>query len=241
MPDDRLYIKVHNGLPDHPKVVGLSDKAFRAIVTYWCYCDRHYTDGSVPGVIALREGRKAIAELEKTGLIESRGSDWFCHDYLEHQRSAAEVKAMKEKRRSAGSLGGKARAENLASAKASASGLVKQTGSKPVAEVELEVEKEKTTLPRKRGSRLPNDWKPSTEDIAWQRTKAIADDLARREFEKFGNYWRSKSGATAVKLDWSGVWRNWLLTAQERVVPVADAQARARIAARASDPLASAR
>lgn len=156
MADDRLYIKVHNGMPDHPKVAGLSDKAFRAIVSFWCYCDRHYTDGTVPGVIALRESKRAVAELEKAGLIESRGADWYCHDYLEHQRSAAEVAAMKEKRRVSGSLGGKARAANIASAKASASDSPKQTPSKVVAEEELEKETEE----------LLRSSKPTTEVVA---------------------------------------------------------------------------
>lgn len=95
--------------------------------------------------------------------------------------------------------------------------------------------------PRKRGVRIPDDWKPTTADIEWQRRKAIPDALARREFEKFGNYWRAKSGANAVKLDWSMVWQNWLLEAQARASPEPDAAARAKIAARAADPLASAR
>ncbi len=37
------------------------------------------------------------------------------------------------------------------------------------------------------------------------------------ETEKFGNYWRSKSGREATKVDWVATWRNWMLTASERV------------------------
>lgn len=95
--------------------------------------------------------------------------------------------------------------------------------------------------PRKRATRLPDDWKPSADDIAWQRAKAIPDGLARREFEKFVNHWRAKAGSDAAKLDWSATWRNWLLRSQERAAPPADAQVQARIAARVADPLASAR
>lgn len=93
----------------------------------------------------------------------------------------------------------------------------------------------------KRGSRLPDAWLPSDADVKWQRDKGIPDQLARRELEKFGNYWRSRSGTGAAKLDWSLTWHNWLLDSQDRSAPAADTQARARIAARAADPLASAR
>lgn len=92
----------------------------------------------------------------------------------------------------------------------------------------------------RRATRLPEDWAPTEVDIDWQRKKNISDAVARREFERFVNYWRAK-GSNATKLDWSLTWHNWLLDAADRAAPANDAQARARIAARAADPLASAR
>jgi hypothetical protein len=81
--------------------------------------------------------------------------------------------------------------------------------------------------PRKRGTRIPEDFKPTPADIAWQREKGLSDALARRETEKFVNYWQAKSGSNAVKLDWSRTWRNWMLEAldrapRERSAPAAD-------------------
>lgn len=61
-----------------------------------------------------------------------------------------------------------------------------------------------------RGLRLPADWRPSAADIAWQRGEQIGDDEARRETEKFRDYWHSRAGAAARKLDWSLTWRNWI-------------------------------
>jgi hypothetical protein len=216
MPDDRTYIKVHDGLPDHPKIVGLSLAAKWALLTYWCYSSRHLTDGMVPRVIAAREGKKAVAELEKAGLIESRGDDWYCHDYLEHQRSAAEVQELRDKRREAGSKGGKAKANAMALAKQK----LKQTGSKSVAETETDTEElEKNSSSKaapRRGSRLPDDWKPTENDTTWQAEHGVDDVIARREAEKFRDYWRAKPGQSAVKLDWSATWRNWLRTVIER-------------------------
>jgi len=148
MPDDRLYIKVHNGMPEHPKVVGLSDRAFRALVSLWCYCDRNNTDGKVPGVVALKESRKAVTELEKAGLLRPAGSDWTCHDFLEHQRSLAQKAALKEKRATAGAKGGQAKA--LASA-SRLLGVGHDSGaSKSVAEKELEKEKDQTLAAKPR-------------------------------------------------------------------------------------------
>jgi hypothetical protein len=82
-------------------------------------------------------------------------------------------------------------------------------------ETETETDKEKTFLPHKRGTRIPKDWKPSTEDVAWQRESGISDLLARRELPKFCDYWVAKT-RDATKLDWSATWRNWLRTAVER-------------------------
>jgi len=48
MSDYRLFIKLHNGFPEHPKAVGLTDRAFRNLIELWCYCSRNLTDGLVP-------------------------------------------------------------------------------------------------------------------------------------------------------------------------------------------------
>lgn len=66
-----------------------------------------------------------------------------------------------------------------------------------------------TNKPRKRGSRLPDDWIPS---------KATRDQMAaenphvdqRAEHAKFCDYWHAKAGKDAVKVDWDATWRNWI-------------------------------
>src|SRR5215469_12896847 len=115
MPDDRTYIKVHDGMPDHPKVEALSDAAFRLLVTLWCWCGRHLTDGRIPeGIWSRRGSAKARDEL----------------------LTAEQVAELKAKRRAAGSMGGKAKARAVASAIASAKQTPKQTASKPLAETD---------------------------------------------------------------------------------------------------------
>lgn len=106
MPDERTYIKVHDGMPDHPKVDGLSDKAFRLLVESWCWCSRHHTDGRVPTATWVKRGTaKARAELVDAGLVHVHTGHVEMHDYLEHQRSAAQIAEIMEAKRRAGALG----------------------------------------------------------------------------------------------------------------------------------------
>lgn len=62
----------------------------------------------------------------------------------------------------------------------------------------------------KRGSRLPDDWRRSPEDIKWQHGKGIPDSFARSETEQFKDYWASVPGQRGCKLDWSATWRVWM-------------------------------
>lgn len=147
--DKRTYIRLHDGMPDHPKVDPLSDKAFRLIVESWCWCSRHLTDGRMPLATWRKRGTaKARAELAAAGLAVVDGEAVIMHDYLEHQRSAAEVELVKEKRRAAGRIGGLAKANGLANAsddaKQTDSNSFSKRGSKNVApytETEAETEK----------------------------------------------------------------------------------------------------
>jgi hypothetical protein len=107
MADVRTYIKVHDGMPDHPKVDGLSDKAFRLLVESWCWCSRHLTDGRIPAATWRKRGSpKARKELLDAGLVEQADDGAFVmHDYLEHQRSAEQVKHAREAKGRGGSYG----------------------------------------------------------------------------------------------------------------------------------------
>jgi hypothetical protein len=86
------YIRIDRMMPRHPKVFGLTDKAFRTIIEIWCYCSEQHTDGTVEGKFARRAWRRAaLLELEKAGLLEAHGDDWYAHDYTDWQQTAAEV------------------------------------------------------------------------------------------------------------------------------------------------------
>ncbi len=66
-----------------------------------------------------------------------------------------------------------------------------------------------------RGSRLLPNWCPSEGEIWFAVNRGLPRARAFHEAEKFKNYWTSKTGITATKLDWSATWRNWILTVLE--------------------------
>jgi hypothetical protein len=213
MSDPRLFIKLHNGFPEHPKTVGLTDKAFRGVIELWCYCSRNKTDGIVlKAQVSRIIPPKTIRELIAAGYLIDDGDTMEMHDYLEHQESAEDIKNRRMARVEAGRLGGKAKANGLASARAKG----KQTPSKPLPDKDKD--KDLTTpngvVPRTRASRIPEGFAPTPDMLIWAAGRAPHVDIGLST-EKFINYWTSKTTA-ATKLDWAATWRNWILSDQER-------------------------
>jgi hypothetical protein len=69
--------------------------------------------------------------------------------------------------------------------------------------------------PRKRGSRLKKKWRPGKRLLAWAIEKR--PDLEIEDtIESFVDYWTSKAGAAATKLDWDATFRNWVRNEKQR-------------------------
>lgn len=73
--DDRTYIRLHDGMPDHPKVVGLTDAAFRLYVEALCWCSRRHANGAIaaaalPSIGIHKRPLALAAELVDAGLWE---------------------------------------------------------------------------------------------------------------------------------------------------------------------------
>ena len=146
---------------------------------------------------------------------------YYLHAYLDYQPSRAEVLAEREQKRAAGRKGGKAsaraRAQADAQAPASPSAQAeaqaeRQAESKPVpVPVPVPQEQDQTLVSRKRDTKattLPDGWTPKPEP---ELVKAIGGDVAaRRELEKFRDYWVAQPGVKGRKKDWQATWRNWL-------------------------------
>ena len=141
MSDDRLFFKLHNGFPEHPKTIELSDKAFRQLIEAWCYCSRNLNDGILTKAQYLKFfSPKSRGELTAVGFIREEENSFIMHDYLEHQMSAQQVLDLRKHRQEAGAKGGKAKANRLASAKQ----MPEQTPSKPLPDIDVDIDVDTT-------------------------------------------------------------------------------------------------
>jgi hypothetical protein len=215
--DERLYARFDIAMDEHPKIMLLSDAAFRALHEATYYSRRQLTDGFLDERVALKKWRpEVIEELssnhpERPSWVRVDGG-WEIRDYAEHQTTTADIQAKKE----AGRLGGLAKAsKRLAPATDVPLAEGYQTSTSPLAITETETETETTTSNEVvkrtavRGSRLSPDWLPSAESIAKAREDAPGVDH-QAEHPVFVDYWISQPGQKGVKTNWDATWRNWM-------------------------------
>lgn len=95
------WLKLDDGFGDHPKVLELSDAAFRLHVRALCWVARQETDGAISVAVQRSLGAKPkhVAELVKAGLWDSDGEGHRAHDYLTYNPSHAKLEAERESTR----------------------------------------------------------------------------------------------------------------------------------------------
>lgn len=67
----------------------------------------------------------------------------------------------------------------------------------------------------KRASRLPTDWRPTAEDLAYAAKAGLVNGRVQTEVEKFRDWWVAAPGQKGVKADWPATWRTWVRKAAE--------------------------
>ena len=60
----------------------------------------------------------------------------------------------------------------------------------------------------KRGTRIPENWRPSPPDQQFAIDKLGSVDRARHVYDEFVDYWRGVPGAKGRKVDWAATFRN---------------------------------
>lgn len=93
------YVRLDDSVMDNPKMLALSDRAFRGWVWGLCYAQRHLTDGYIPLAALTADVKRAAGELQSRGLWEIADRGFQIHDYLKHQDSKEDVEARKERAR----------------------------------------------------------------------------------------------------------------------------------------------
>ena len=112
--DDRLFAPFSIEMDEHPKIIGISDAAFRALFEGTFYSRRMLTDGFLDRrVVVRRWGQAAADELsandpEQPSWIPVEHG-WQIHDFEKHHPLRAEIMAKRagvsEKRSEAGKRG----------------------------------------------------------------------------------------------------------------------------------------
>jgi len=220
--DERLYGRFTLDFADHPKIMPLSDAAFRALVEMTLYSRRMMTDGFLANALALAKwGASVCQELatndaEKPSLLEVDGG-FLIHDFAQHQSTKAEITALREKRKTAGQKGGQARAKQV----------LKQNPSKikPETETETETYKDKKSTsehenqpkPRQKPrTRIPDDWHPTDTHVTYAREHQL--DLGR-EATAFMAHAQANDRLLA---NWNSGFTQWLTKAKPmgKVIPM---------------------
>lgn len=66
-----------------------------------------------------------------------------------------------------------------------------------------------------KATRLPDDWQPSADDVAFAQQEGLSSDEISRECGKFRDYWHGVGGQRGTKRDWPATWRNWIRRAAD--------------------------
>jgi hypothetical protein len=107
------WLHVDDAMPEHPKIQGLSDAAFRLHIRGLAYCARLLTDGHVPEKVALQmlptRSRRALDQLVTDQIWHRENGGFEIHDYLDYNPSREHVLAKRKARSEAGKRGNQAR------------------------------------------------------------------------------------------------------------------------------------
>lgn len=107
--DHRTFIRLDEGYDEHPKVIALSDAAFRAHIESMCWASRNEAKYRIPRRVVEKKWKpKVVAELVEARLFDKDPDDpsiYEVHDYLDFNRSAEEIAAYRDSRGEAGALG----------------------------------------------------------------------------------------------------------------------------------------
>ena len=91
------WIKLDDTLPNNPKILPLSDKAFRLYIEGLCYANQYLTDGYLAQAVINRlDNGNACQELVEAGLWIEAKAGMQIHDYCEHQTSRKVVEEKRE-------------------------------------------------------------------------------------------------------------------------------------------------
>lgn len=106
------WIRVETSVARHRKFMQAGPTASWLWLCGLGYCQEGLTDGFIPvealEFLGVKSAAEAAASLVKAGLWRSVEGGWMVHDYLDHNKPAAEIRRIQKERRIAGIQGGRA-------------------------------------------------------------------------------------------------------------------------------------
>lgn len=202
--DKRAFAQFDVGYLDNPKMMDVLDSSLHAICMHFAsvlYCAQHLTDG----IVAPRAMQRKVGASDNDAQILIEAGLWhapghscgpcpqppagkvYVHDFLEHNRDAAEAKRVSKVRSEAAKTRWKGEAE------ADANCIATCTANEPCLQCrEREKEREKeesredvTTLCETlRDQMIKNGFKPPTITEAWKKDARLLLDTDKRELDK---------------------------------------------------------
>lgn len=223
--DQRGWAPVDTGYLDNPKMLDVLDASGTATLMHLAsilYCAQHFTDGHIsPGVARRKVGATKDDDrlLIDAGLWHEAGHDCdecpqpepnkvYVHDFLQHNRTAAQAKRVSERRSEAAKARwAKAKADDAPPMQSALQGAVQpamQNGDVCNAEREKESKREGGGSRRSPSRPLPESWTPSPSHVEKCSKERIDLD---HEAEKFRNNALAKDMRYA---NWDRAFTNWL-------------------------------
>lgn len=194
------WFRLYRALVDNPKAQALKPDLFKAWINILCCTD---DDGQIPDMSVLSfKLRKAeaivskwVSELQALGfIVDNKAHDWREHQF-QSDVSTDRVKRFRER-----------------STKRSSN------AERNAPDTDTDTDKALTEPLRRKAQRwpsdaiVPEDWIEDGHN-ARARNSLPPVDL-NLEAQSFVNYWVSKPGKEALKLDWKRTWLNWCLNAK---------------------------
>lgn len=203
--DDRLFAPFPIEMDEHPKIIGLSDPAFRAVFEAVFYSRRMLSDGFLDERVVLKRWGQAVADELATNDPERPSwirvdHGWRIHDFEKHHPLRADVE---EKRATTSAVRSESGRKGAAKRW--------QNHGKPVAndssETETETETPKGVVRasrRKPETPMPDDWTPKPAHVAFALERGVD---GRHEEGQFRSWVASKD---VRYRDWDAAFRGWL-------------------------------
>jgi hypothetical protein len=205
------WIKMRIALADDPAVISiaarLSIDEFTVVGMLhhlWGWADTQSRDGHAPGVTNVWIDRyirhAGFAEaMISVGWLEIDDSGVTFPKFDRHNGETAKTRALAAERK-----------RNQRSKVTEDEGQMSRSErDTSVTREEKRREEKKEIKADARAARLPDDWVPTSEDVAFCRAERPDLDVGNVA-NQFRDYWVAQPGAKGRKLDWPATWRNWV-------------------------------